>query len=225
MKEQIERKLILKTIVGSQAHGLADENSDTDYRGVFLIPTKELLKLNPPKDYTTWIEGKEDDTSYELGKFLFLATKCNPTILEVFKAPVVEQTDVGESLRKQFQRVWNSIDVRNAFIGYGLNQRKKFLEEKDKRPHKYAVAYLRTLVQAYYLLTFEKLIIDMSQTEEFETLKRFKKGDYEVGEVIQKTWDWENKVKKAYEHNPDKKTDLEQVNSWLVKVRKVHFND
>jgi predicted nucleotidyltransferase len=221
---EIKKKLILKTVVGSRAHGLANENSDIDYRGVFLVPTRELLKLNAPKDFTSWIENREDDISYELGKFLFLATKCNPTILEVFKAPVVESSDIGESLRKQFQRVWNSIDVRNAFIGYGLNQRKKFLEEKDKRPHKFAVAYLRTLVQAYYLLTFEELIIDMSNTEEFETLKRFKNGQYEVSEVIQKCWEWENKVKESYNHNSDKKTDLDQINSWLIKVRRSHWD-
>jgi hypothetical protein len=153
-----------------------------------------------------------------------MATKCNPTILEVFKAPIVETSDIGNSLRNLFPRIWNSIDVKNAFIGYGLNQRKKFLDKKDTRPHKYATAYLRTLVQAYYLLTFNELIVDMTQTEEFETLKRFKSGNYTVGEVIQKTYDWEDKVNRAYEHNQDKQTDFDQINSWLIKIRKSNFN-
>lgn len=34
---------ILKVIVGSQAHGLATPASDFDYRGVFVVPTKEIL--------------------------------------------------------------------------------------------------------------------------------------------------------------------------------------
>jgi len=220
--------IILRVLVGSRAHNLHNEHSDFDHRGVFLVPTKELLKLNAPKVTTSWLEGDtkeaDDNTMWELGHFLHLATHCNPTILEVFKAPIVESTDMGDSLRKQFQRVWNSRGVRDAFIGYGLNQRKKFLEKKDSRPNKYATAYLRTLVQAYYLFTVGELIIDMSQTEEYETLKRFKAGEYEVGEVIQKCWDWENKVKDAYEHNPDKQTDFDQINAWLVKIRKSNFN-
>lgn len=223
-----EQKVILKVLVGSRAHKLHNEDSDRDLRGVFLVPTKELLKINAPKVTTSWIEGKtkqaEDNTMWELGYFLHLATHCNPTILEVFKAPVIESTDIGNSLRKLFPRIWNSVDVRNAFKGYGLNQRKKFLEDKDKRPDKYATAYLRTLVQAYYLLTFQELIVDMSNTEEFETLKRFKAGDYSKGEVIDKCYAWEDKVNKAYEHNPDKETDLDQLNTWLVKVRKRNWD-
>ena len=116
--------------------------------------------------------------------------------------------------------MWNSKGVKDAFIGYGLNQRKKFLEKKDNRPHKYATAYLRTLVQAYYLLTFNTLIVEMSKTEEFETLKRFKNGDYEVGEVIQKSWDWQKKVEQAYEMNPNKQTDTKQIEAFLLKMRK-----
>ena len=218
-----KEKTILTVLVGSRAHGLHNENSDYDYRGVYILPTELHLGIYPMKDNCIWIEGKEDNTAWEVGKFLFLATKCNPTILEVFKAPIKDSTDEGEALRKQFSRVWNSTDVRNAFIGYGLNQRKKFLERKDSRPDKYATAYLRTLVQAYYLLTFNELIINMGDTEEFETLKRFKNGEYEIGEVMQKTYDWENRVREAFEHNPDKKTDIEQLNTFLVKLRKRNF--
>ena len=218
-----KEKVILNVLVGSRAHGLHNENSDYDYRGVYILPTELHLGIFPIKDNCIWIEGKEDNTAWELGKFLFLATKCNPTILEVFEAPVIESTDEGEALKAQFSRVWNSKGVRDAFVGYGLNQRKKFLDKKDSRPHKYATAYLRTLVQAYYLLTFNKLIINMEDTEEFKTLKRFKAGQYEMGEVMQKTYDWENKVREAYDHNPDKRTDIEQLNAFLVKIRKRNF--
>jgi len=224
-KEQPKYNYILKSLVGSRAHGLATPDSDHDFRGVFLMPTKELLKLNAPKINTNWSEDKtEDNTSWELGHFLFLATKCNPTILEVFLAPKELTTDIGDSLVKQFSRVWNSRDVMNAFIGYGFNQRKKFLEKKDNRPHKYATAYLRTLIQAFELLTYGTFTIDFSHHEEYNILIAWKNGQYTMGEVIDKTWIWEDKVRKAYEHNPDKKTDIEQINSWLLKVRRSHWD-
>ena len=218
-------KQILKVVVGSRAHGLANENSDYDYRGVYIQPTSELLKINPKIVDTNWVENeKEDSTAWEIGKFMFLATKCNPTILEVFCAPLIEATDEGVELRKQFSRVWNSKYVRDAFIGYGLNQRKKFLDNKDQRPHKYATAYLRSLIQAYELLAFGVLRVDFTDHEMFETLKNFKAGNYEVGEVIQHTWNWENKVREAYEHNQDKQTDFAQLNTFLLKIRKRTWN-
>ncbi|MBI2020193.1 nucleotidyltransferase domain-containing protein [Candidatus Daviesbacteria bacterium] len=37
--------LILKVLVGSKAHGLANKDSDTDYRGVFVESTSEILAM------------------------------------------------------------------------------------------------------------------------------------------------------------------------------------
>lgn len=37
--------VILRTIVGSKAHGLARADSDTDYREVFVIPPSQMLAL------------------------------------------------------------------------------------------------------------------------------------------------------------------------------------
>lgn len=217
---------ILKTIVGSQAHGLATPESDTDYRGVFVIPTSEILKLGGHKEQTSWIEGKDDDTSWEVGHFLNLAVHCNPTILETFLAPVVLGNEDKYydhwkwKLRDLFPYVWNSNDVKNAFIGYGLNQRKKFLDAKDGKPQKFACAYLRTLYQAQELLYTGTFTIKISDTIVGETLKRWKSGNWGLGEVIEICAYWEEKVRKAYELNPDKKTDMEPINDFLLRLRK-----
>src|SRR5687768_1695702 len=84
---------ILRCIVGSTAHGLANENSDIDYRGVFVVPTSDLLSIGGVTQQTSWIEGQVDDTSWEIGHFLKMATKCNPTVLEVFLAPTIREDD------------------------------------------------------------------------------------------------------------------------------------
>ncbi len=223
--DKIERKkVILKCLVGSRAHGLHTPESDYDYRGVFVVPTADILKVGARTKNTHWIEGQTDDTMYEIGHFLHLATKCNPTILEVFLAEPQDNGSVanmwGADLRALFPYVWNSRDVMNAFIGYGLNQRKKFLDKKDERPHKYATAYLRTLYQAYELLTTGMFTVKAADTEVGEQLKRFKNADYTIGDVIQTAYEWEEKVRNAYEKNPDKETDFEKVNEFLLKVRK-----
>lgn len=222
---------ILKVIVGSRAHGLANADSDTDFRGVFITPTKELLKLGGTTQQTSWIEGKEDDTSWELGKFLLMATKCNPTILEVFMAPRTSISDDGvwttespdnswgDRLIALFPHVWNSTDAFNAFRGYGKNQQKKFLDNKDVRPHKYAVAYLRTLYNAVQLLETGTFSLDTSDTPIYETLRRWKNKDYTVGEVMQVTHDWDKKVIDAYEKCEKKETNMEPINGFLLEMR------
>ncbi len=219
---------ILRTLVGSRAHKLHTEESDWDWRGVYVNPTSEILKLGGTTQQTNWIEGKEDDTSFEVAKFLLMSTKCNPSCLEIFMGPdhpvAIQDAVWGMRLRELFPHVWNSTDVKNAFSGYGLNQRKKFLDNKDIRPHKYAVAYLRTLYNAVQLLETGTFSLDTSDTPIYETLKRWKNKDYTVGEVIQITYDWEKKLEESYKNNPDKKTNLEPVNEFLLEVRKEFWN-
>ena len=216
-------KQLLKVVVGSQAHGLATPESDFDYRGVFLQPTTEILSLGSSLKQTSWIEGKDDDTSWELGHFLHLSTKCNPTILETYLAPVIESTPLGDELRALFPYVWNSKAVCDAFIGYGLNQRKKFLEEKDKRPHKFAAAYLRSLYNAYELLCTGTFNVRIADTEIGETIRNFKVGSYTFGEVIDTCRTWEENVRMAYNENPNKTTDLAKINEFLLKVRRENW--
>jgi len=198
---------ILKVLVGSRAHGLHTEHSDYDYRGVFVQPTQEILSLHGTVKQTSWVEGrdisqagaKQDDTAWEIGHFLKLALQCNPTILEVFTAPIVETSADGEALRALFPAVWDPRRVRDAFVGYGLNQRKKMLEGKDSRPAKYASAYLRTLIQAERLLTHGVLSVDLRLHEEFGTLMCFKNGLASIGAVVDKCHEWERKVDAALE--------------------------
>lgn len=84
LDEQRNRR-ILQVLVGSRSHNLHTEDSDFDYRGVFVVPTVDLLSLGKNLKTTSWVEGRVDDTAWELGHFLHLATKCNPNILDVFR--------------------------------------------------------------------------------------------------------------------------------------------
>jgi predicted nucleotidyltransferase len=221
---------ILKVLVGSRAHGLSTSQSDYDYRGVFVQPTSVILGLSGVTQHTHWVEGrdvaeggkKEDDTAWEIGHFLKLATHCNPSILEVFAAPVEHATDEGEELRALLPYIWHPKGVRDAFIGYGLNQRKKMLEGKDSRPYKYAVAYLRVLCQAERLLTHKHLLVDFTRHEEYQTLLLFKNRMASPGDVINKCLEWQERVEAAAE-TCNQKPNLEPVEQFLLNVRRKHW--
>lgn len=221
-------KTILKVLVGSQAHGLAGPESDQDWRGVFAIPTSDILSLNSTKTKTIWLHDQEnrevpDDTAHEVGHFLFLATKCNPTILEVFVGKTYEADYWGEELRALFPHIWNSRGVRDAFVGYGKNQQKKFLADSEVRPAKYATAYVRSLFGAWQLLTTGWFDLDIRNTEIEPVCRKFRAGNYTKGEVIDTCALWEERVRAAYEKNPDKQTDLRPVNDYLLRIRKAYW--
>jgi len=216
---------ILKVLVGSHAHGLATAESDFDYRAVFVQPTAEILGLGHKAQNNQWIEGDIDNTSYEVGHFLFLATKSNPTILETFVAPVQASDDEnllewGEYLTSLFPKVWDSTAALNAFKGYGYNQRKKFLDNKDQRANKYAVAWLRTLILAHELFTEGTMTLDVSGHAEYETLWEWKQGFWRLGDVMDKTNEWIEKVDAAYEKSTKQEPDMKAVNGFLLDLRK-----
>jgi uncharacterized protein len=76
--------LLLKCISGSQAYGLALPHSDTDIKGVFILPKNEFYGLN----YVDQINNETNDIMYyEIKKFVELLLKNNPNILELLNTP------------------------------------------------------------------------------------------------------------------------------------------
>lgn len=236
---------ILKVLVGSRAHGLADEDSDYDYRGVYVVSTEEILSLGYKYKGNHWVEGEnEDQTAYEIGHFLQLITKCNPTALETLLAPVVESPsekcivknddyrhpldyiteteNLGQELRDLFPYVWNPNDAFNAFRGYSSNQRKKMIDKKDDRGPKFACAYIRTLYNLEQLLETGTFDLEIKDPKKKAYLLTIRKGDFTPGDVL----DSAEAVLKRCEILRDKSTqvpNLDKVHEFLMKVRKQYW--
>ncbi len=147
-------ELIHKVVVGSRLHGLSNENSDYDYRGIFKHDLKSRLSPFKKLKNTHWIEGDEDNTTYELGEFCKFASKGNPTILEIlWSNQVIETSTVGKILVENRHKFLNSEDIYNSHVGYAHNQYTKMkLFTPDERTPKFAVAYIRSLLQGIDLL-------------------------------------------------------------------------
>lgn len=224
---------ILKVMIGSQAHGLATPESDVDVRGVFVARTRDFFILGGDKEKvrsSSAVIGDMDSTSYEIGHFLSLATKSNPSVLEVFKAPVLTSTELGEELLTLFPYVWNSVDAFNAFRGYGLSQRKKGADNPDGKWHKYGVAWLRTLYNAKCLLQTGDFQMNVVGTE-IEGIVRPWKSKKSWRDDSPLTWaeienicvDYEGRLERAFEKYPRKFTDFSVVNDFILKVRKENW--
>jgi len=228
-----EKKIILKVLVGSRGYGIYDDDADYDYRGVYVLPTRRILSLGYRYKGTHWIEeesiGAIDDTSYELGHFLQLASKCNPTILNTLKAPVVETNSWGLKLRKLFSCFIDPKRMYDAFVGYGLNQRKKMLDNKDNRWKKYGAAYLRQLYYLYCYFTtgdYDFMISKGAKIEHnlmiHQTIEGIKRGSYSTGWII----DLATEIKNIIDRNIEEEgyststADSDKVNKFLLHVRK-----
>lgn len=125
--------IIFECISGSRAYGLDTPTSDTDIRGVFVLPKAMYYSL----DYIDQINDETNDTVYyELQKFISLCAKNNPNILELLnvsedcilqKDPLFDNIKLKTFLSKQCEK---------SFANYAFTQIKKArgLEKKIVNP-------------------------------------------------------------------------------------------
>lgn len=121
--------VIYRCIVGSRAYGLDDADSDTDRRGIYLPLAEMHWSLYGIPEQ---IEHKEDQECYwELQKFLILALKANPNVLECLYTPLIETaTPLAEQLLNM-REIFLSQLVYQTYNSYVLSQFKKM--EQDLR--------------------------------------------------------------------------------------------
>lgn len=235
--------VILQVLTGSRAYGLETPESDYDFHGVYVTPTSELMTIGPnshsPKS-RTWNESEEQDSvSWEVGHFLFLATKCNPTVLETFVGPVQFETEYGRRLRELFPLVLTRQRVYDAFLGYSHNQQKKMFGKPDnpaeaqpsERAWKFAVQYLRVLIQGAHLLRTGQFELDMRKLklghkslDKFEArqfLMDVKRGQFTMGYIIDAADAYKRKLELAFtESSMREAPDFDAVNMFLLDLRR-----
>jgi uncharacterized protein len=114
--------LLLKCISGSKAYGLNTPQSDTDLKGVFLLPQKNLYGLNHPEQVS---DEKQDETYFELGRFIQLLLTNNPTIIELLNTPhdcILYRHPIMQEIKPH---LFLSKLCKNSFAGYAHAQIKK----------------------------------------------------------------------------------------------------
>ncbi|NDG33587.1 hypothetical protein EB118_26465, partial [bacterium] len=174
-------QVLTKVLVGSRLHGLHTETSDYDYRGIHIHPLVEVLSPFGKIKNTSWIEGDEDNTSYELATFCKDATKGNATILEVFFSDqVIETTPIIEEMRANWTKFIDTHNFVNASRGYAHNQWNKFYNFEDigvnqqHRTAKFAVAFLRVMWQCEQFLLTGQFKCNISESDLYPLLKTIK---------------------------------------------------
>ena len=143
----LHEHVIYSCVTGSHAYGLANEHSDVDRRGIYLPPARVHWSLFGVPEQ---LEDKETDEVYwELQKFVTLALKANPNILECLYTPIVEHAaPIAEELRAMRGSFLSRV-IYQSYNGYVMSQFKKL--EADVRTTgalkwKHAMHLVRLLV-------------------------------------------------------------------------------
>ncbi len=134
--ESLRPCVVLDTLVGSRAWGVANAASDEDHRGVFVLPFAWTTGLaEPPLDLVS-VDGSH--AFWEVGKAVRQALRADPNTLEMlFAEPtVVDPLGVGlVELRETFV----SQEIYGSFGRYALSQ-------LDRLEHNQRLAEHRTTV-------------------------------------------------------------------------------
>ena len=114
--------LIFEAITGSKSYGLDTATSDTDIKGVFVLPKNLFYGL----EYTAQVNNESNDiVYYELKRFMELLSKNNPNILELLSTPekyVLYKHPVMEMLKPE---IFVSKLCEQSFANYAFTQIKK----------------------------------------------------------------------------------------------------
>jgi predicted nucleotidyltransferase len=142
--------IILQGITGSIAYGLATPTSDIDRQGIYLAPTKSLIGIFPPQE--TIVRNDPDITYHELGKYVHLASRCNPTVLEQMFLDEYEIVHPAAQLLIDNRDMFLSKTIYKSYGGYAIAQAKRlnargdsFSSDTKKRTTKHARHVLRLL--------------------------------------------------------------------------------
>ena len=216
----LESFIIYRCVVGSRAYGLDNDESDTDRRGIYLAPAELQWSLfGAPEQFE---DNATQSCYWELQKFLTMALKANPNILECLYSPMVEKvTPLGAELISARQGFLSQM-IFQTFNGYAMSQFKKI--EQDIRNHgevrwKHAMHLLRLLMTGAATLRDARVPVRVEADR--DRLLAVKRAELPWAEVDA----WRKELHQDFERalaetKLPERPDYEAANRFLIKARR-----
>lgn len=215
--------VIYRCVVGSRAYGLEEEGSDTDRRGIYLPPASLHWSLYGVPEQ---LENHEAQECYwELQKFLILALKANPNVLECLYTPLVETATPLAAELISMRAVFLSKLVYQTYNGYVMSQFKK-LEQDISRGSikwKHAMHLVRLLLSGVTVM--KEGYVPVRVETHREQLLAIRRGEISWEEINQ----WRLRLHKEFDaalaqtRLPDR-PDYPRANEFLLKARRAVVN-
>jgi len=213
-------RVFYRCVIGSQAYGLAGEGSDVDRRGIYLPPAELHWSLYGVPDQ---LENDETQEAYwEIQKFLILALKANPNVLECLYTPLVEKaTPLAERLLAM-RSIFLSRMVYQTYNGYVLSQFKKMqsdLRKKGKVKWKHVMHLIRLLLSGIQIL--REGFVPVRVEEHRDRLLAIRQSEMPWEEVE----DWRKRLHLEFNRAAETTTlperpDYERADAFLIDARR-----
>jgi hypothetical protein len=212
--------VIYRCVTGSRAYGLDHLESDTDRRGIYLPPAELHWSLYGIPEQ---LENPDTEEVYwEIGKFLTMALKANPNVLECLYTPIVEHaTPIAQemlAMRKSFL----STMVYQTYNGYVMSQFKKLqadLRNKGAVKWKHVMHLIRLLISGITVLREGHVPVRVE--EHRERLLAIKRGEIPFEEVEAWRIKLHEEFDKAAQNSPlPERPDYAAANALLLKARR-----
>jgi hypothetical protein len=189
--------VVIDAVVGSRAWGLADERSDEDHRGVFVLPFPWTAGLvEPPVDLIS-ITGSH--TYWEIGKTIRLGLRADPNTLEMLYA--ADDAAVRDPLGAELiaaRDAFVSLEIYGSFGRYALSQLERLEHDQRLADHRALILdWLRaeprlTLDQVAPRLADAAAIVAPSRDDALlrarDYIKQLYRSMYDQGLLPQRDW-------------------------------------
>ena len=218
-------RVILRCVIGSRAYGLDDHQSDTDYRGIFLPPAELHWSLYGVPEQVECYETQEH--YWELQRFLVLALKANPNVLECLYTPLVEKTTPLADELLQMRSVFLSRLVYQTYNGYVMSQFKKMqsdLRNQGEVKWKHVMHLIRLLISGISVLRHG--FVPVRVDEHRDQLLAIKRGEVPWEETEKWRLSLHTEFDRALsESKLPERPNYEQANALLVKARRAALSE
>lgn len=217
---ELYQHIIYRCIVGSRAYGLEVDGSDVDRRGIFLPPASIHWSLYGVPEQIEDAEAQE--CYWETQKFLVLALKANPNVLECLYTPLVEDAnDIARELLFERQRFLSKL-VYQTYNGYVLSQFRKLeqdLRTRGELKWKHVMHLIRLLLAGITILQERYVPVKLEQHR--ERLLQIRQGEHSWEEVNKWRLDLHTSFDRAFEQTSlPERPDYDWVNNFLIKARR-----
>jgi predicted nucleotidyltransferase len=219
-RTDLYERVIYRCVIGSQAYGLAGDESDIDRRGIYLPRAELHWSLYGVPDQ---LENHDRQEAYwEIQKFLIMALKANPNVLECLYTPMVEKaTPLADELLGM-RSIFLSRIVYQTYNGYVMSQFKKMqtdLRNQRQVKWKHVMHLIRLLLAGISIL--RDGLVPVRIEEHRNDLLAIRRGNmlWEEVEHWRKRLHHEFNIASEKTHLPER-PDYEQANAFLIEARR-----
>ena len=224
-------KVVLAGTVGSHAYGTNTPDSDIDTLGIFVQPTRDVVGLfwHDKKETVTRTDGEDkvadpDYTYHEVRKYIRLAAKGNPTVMELIWLPQHTVKTWEGILLVDNRRMFLSQNIRDSYAGYAkqqfhrLKNRGDFSSTLKNRTLKHARHCVRLLLQCEQALTECEMTVRMTEEQKTFSLQLAQLAVEDIDA-------FEKEIMPMFDHVDNLPSDLpaqpdmNYLNEMLIKIR------